>query len=34
VPAEDPQITDQMWIDAARTHFAGRIIVGKDLLEI
>jgi ribonuclease BN (tRNA processing enzyme) len=34
VPAEDPQITDQMWIDAARTHFAGRIIVGKDLLEV
>ena len=34
VPAEDPQITDQMWIDAARVHFAGRIIVGKDLLEI
>jgi ribonuclease BN (tRNA processing enzyme) len=34
VPAEDPQVTDQMWIDAARTHFAGRIIVGKDLLEV
>lgn len=34
VPAEDPQITDQMWIDAARAHFAGQIIVGKDLLEI
>jgi ribonuclease BN (tRNA processing enzyme) len=34
VPAEDPAVTDQMWIDAARTHFGGRIIVGKDLLEI
>jgi ribonuclease BN (tRNA processing enzyme) len=34
VPAEDPAITDQMWIDAARTHFGGTIIVGKDLLEI
>ena len=34
VPAEDPAITDQMWIDAARTHFDGTIIVGKDLLEV
>ena len=34
VPAEDPTVTDQMWIDAARTHFDGEVIVGKDLLEI
>jgi ribonuclease BN (tRNA processing enzyme) len=34
VPADDPEITDQMWIDAARTYFRGPIIVGKDLLEI
>jgi ribonuclease BN (tRNA processing enzyme) len=34
VPAEDPEVTDQMWIDAASKHFDGRIIVGKDLLEI
>jgi len=34
VPAEDPGITDQMWMDAASTHFAGRIVVGKDLLEL
>jgi len=34
VPAEDPAVPDQTWIDAARRHFAGRIIVGKDLLEI
>ncbi len=34
VPPDDPAITDQMWLDAARTHFAGRVIVGKDLLEI
>ena len=34
VPADDPAVTDQMWIDAARTHFRGRVIVGKDLLEI
>lgn len=34
VPAEDPAVTDQMWIDAAGAHFDGKIIVGKDLLEI
>jgi ribonuclease BN (tRNA processing enzyme) len=34
VPPEDPEVTDQMWIDAASAHFDGRIIVGKDLLEI
>lgn len=34
VPAGDPTITDQMWLDAARTHFRGAVIVGKDLMEI
>jgi ribonuclease BN (tRNA processing enzyme) len=34
VPPDDPQITDQMWADAARTHFQGQIIVGRDLLEV
>jgi ribonuclease BN (tRNA processing enzyme) len=34
IPADDPDVTDQMWIDAASTHFRGRVIVGKDLLEI
>jgi ribonuclease BN (tRNA processing enzyme) len=34
VPADDPAITDQMWIDAASVHFKGPIVVGKDLLEI
>ena len=34
VPAEDPAVTDQMWIDAARAHFRGSVIVAKDLLEI
>jgi ribonuclease BN (tRNA processing enzyme) len=34
VPAEDANITDQMWIDAARVGFKGQIIVGKDLMEI
>jgi ribonuclease BN (tRNA processing enzyme) len=34
VPGGDPTITDQMWIDAASRHFRGRVIVGKDLMEI
>jgi ribonuclease BN (tRNA processing enzyme) len=34
VPAEDSAVTDQMWIDAARVHFRGPVIVGKDPLEI
>lgn len=34
VPPDDPNITDQMWIDGARSTYKGRIIVGKDLLEI
>jgi ribonuclease BN (tRNA processing enzyme) len=34
VPPDDPSITDQMWLDAARRHFRGTVIVGKDLLEI
>ena len=34
VPKGDPSITDQMWIEAARTHFKGQIIVARDPMEI
>lgn len=34
VPPDDPEVTDQMWTDAARIHFRGAVVVGKDLLEI
>ena len=34
VAPDDPAITDQMWIDAAKKHFRGQVIVGKDLMEI
>jgi len=34
VPAEDPEVTEQTWIDAAKMHFDGRIVVGRDLLEV
>ena len=33
-PPDDPAVSDQMWIDAAHTHFRGPVTVGKDLLEI
>ena len=34
VPGDDPTVTDQMWIDAARKHFQGSVVVGRDLLEV
>ena len=34
IPAEDPAVTNQMWIEAASTHFDGQVIVGTDLLEL
>jgi ribonuclease BN (tRNA processing enzyme) len=34
VPPDDPEVTEQMWMAAARRHFDGEIVVGKDLLEI
>ena len=34
VPADDPEVTDKNWIDAASVHFRGKITVGKDLMEI
>jgi len=34
VPGDDPSITDEQWSEGARKHFAGKIIVGKDLLEV
>jgi len=27
-------LTDGMWIEGAKTHFNGKVIVGKDLMEI
>ena len=34
VPPDDPSITDQMWLEAAKTHFRGSVVLGKDLMEI
>ena len=34
VPPEDPGVPDEEWLAAARRHYSGPIIVGRDLLEI
>ena len=34
VPGDDPSITDDQWAEGVRKHYQGRIIVGKDLLEV
>jgi ribonuclease BN (tRNA processing enzyme) len=34
VPGDDPSITDEQWAQDVRKNFKGRIIVGKDLMEI
>jgi len=34
VPGDDPSITDEMWTEGVKKHFSGRVIVGKDLMEV
>jgi ribonuclease BN (tRNA processing enzyme) len=34
VPPDDPELTEAMWLEAARRHFRGTVIVGRDLLEV
>ena len=34
IPPDDPEVTSQMWADAARRNFDGEIVVGADLMEI
>lgn len=34
VPGDEASITDEQWSEGARKYFKGRIIVGKDLMEI
>ncbi len=34
IPPDDPEVTDEMWIDTARQHFRGTVVLGKDLLEV
>ncbi len=34
VPPDDASTTDENWMEGVRKHFKGRIVVGKDLMEI
>jgi ribonuclease BN (tRNA processing enzyme) len=34
VPGDDPSISDEMWAEGVRKHYRGRIVVGKDLMEV
>jgi ribonuclease BN (tRNA processing enzyme) len=34
VPADDPLVTDLMWIEAARSQFKGEVVVARDLMEV
>jgi ribonuclease BN (tRNA processing enzyme) len=34
IPAEDPAVTEEMWISAARRHFDGSVVVARDLMEL
>lgn len=34
VPPDDPEITESMWREAAKRHFRGTVILGRDLLEV
>jgi ribonuclease BN (tRNA processing enzyme) len=34
VPAETPEVPDQVWLAGAKAHFSGEVVVAKDLMEI
>ncbi|MDH7795413.1 ribonuclease BN (tRNA processing enzyme) [Beijerinckia sp. GAS462] len=34
VPGFDPTMTDEMWADGVRKNFPGKVIVGRDLMEV
>jgi len=34
VPSEQPPVSDDQWLAAARSTFGGRIVVGRDLMEL
>lgn len=34
VPGGDPSLTDDIWRDAVAPHFKGRLVIGRDLLEL
>lgn len=34
ISGDDASITDEQWSEGVRKHFKGRVVVGKDLMEI
>lgn len=34
VPGGHPFLDDRVWYDAVRPHFDGRLVVGRDLMEL
>jgi ribonuclease BN (tRNA processing enzyme) len=34
VPADDPQVTDENWLEAVRKNFSGRAVVAQDLMQL
>jgi hypothetical protein len=34
VPGGEPAVPDDIWRDAVRPHFAGELVVGRDLMEL
>jgi ribonuclease BN (tRNA processing enzyme) len=34
VPPDDPEVSEAMWVEAAHLHFSGKVILGRDLLEV
>ena len=34
VPAEDPEVPDDEWLEPVRRHYTGRVVVGHDLMAI
>jgi ribonuclease BN (tRNA processing enzyme) len=34
IPPDDPEVTEEMWLAAARPYFRGSILVGRDLMEM
>jgi ribonuclease BN (tRNA processing enzyme) len=34
VPFDDSTLTDEMWMEGARAHFEGKVVVEKDLMKL
>ena len=34
VPGDDPEVTDENWVEGVKQNYSGRIVVAKDLMEL